>query len=275
MDQLATLGRPRIVEAPLTFAVKGSKPVSVPSVPGQLVGHTYEGDHEKLAVAIENVRDRIDDFSLDREGFQFALHHTAVDFYDEAQRTTVYEREVEALLKQITGASRVIVFDHTLRTGSDDERVRRAIREPVQMVHNDYTARSGPQRLRDLVGEAEAEELLKGRVAVVNVWRGNRKKVESMPIAVADARSIEPEDLVSVERRAKDRVGEIQHLVHNPGQHWYFLPDMEPDEVLLLKCYDSDEDVARFTAHSAFADPSGRPDAPFRESIETRTFLIW
>ena len=92
MDQLATIDRPRIVEAPLTFAVKGSKPVSVPSVPGQLVGHTYEGDHERHTVAIENVRDRVDDFSLDREGFQFALHHTAVDFYDEAQRTTVYER---------------------------------------------------------------------------------------------------------------------------------------------------------------------------------------
>lgn len=275
MDQVSQIAHPLFVEAPLTFVAPGSKPVSVPSEPGQGKPHNYEGEHEQHRVTIENVRDRVDDFSLDREGFQLVLHHTAVDFYDETARTTTYEQEIEQLLKQVTGARRVIVFDHTLRAGDEGTRVARVVREPVQMVHNDYTARSGPQRLRDLVGNEEAEELLRGRVAIVNVWRGNRKVVRSMPLAVADARSIDPADLVATERRARDRIGEIQHVIYNPAQRWYYVPDMEPDEAMLIKCYDSEADVARFTAHSAFADPSSPPDAPFRESIESRTFVIY
>lgn len=263
------------VEAPLNFVVRGSTPISVPSEPGQRKVHRYEGQHEAKTVRIENARTYPEDFSLDRQGFQLVRHHSDVDFYDDEARTTVYEREIEALLKRTLGASKVIVFDHTLRAGDEDTRVERVIREPVQMVHNDYTARSGPQRLRDLVGEAEADELLRRRTAIVNVWRGNRKPVKSMPLAIADARTIRNEDLVSTERRARDRIGEIQHMVHNPETRWYYVPDMAPDEALLIKCYDSDESVARFTAHSAFADPNTPPDAPFRESIESRTFVFF
>lgn len=263
------------VEAPLNFVVRGSAPVSLPSEPGQIKVHHYEGEHETKQVRIANARGRLGDISLDREGFQIVRHHTDVDFYDDEARTTVYEREIEALLKKELGARRVIVFDHTLRAGDDQTRVQRVIREPVQMVHNDYTARSGPRRLRDQVGDAEADELLKGRMAIVNVWRGNRKPVKSMPLAIADARTIDDADLVSTERRAKDRIGEIQHMVYNPDTRWFYVPDMEPDEAMLIKCYDSDESVARFTAHSAFPDPTTPPDAPFRESIESRTFVFF
>ncbi len=263
------------VTAPLRFVVRGSTPVSVPNEPGVLKLHQYEGQHEDRPVRIENVRPRLGEISLDREGFAVVRHATDVDFYDEAQRSGAYEREVEELLKTELGAKKVIVFDHTLRAGDDETRIKRVVREPVQMVHNDYTARSGPQRLRDHVGDVEAEELLKGRMAIVNVWRGNRKPVKSMPLAIADARTIDDADLVSTERRAKDRIGEIQHMVYNPGTRWYYVPDMEPDEAMLIKCYDSDESVSRFAAHSAFADPNTAPDAPFRESIETRTFVFF
>ena len=89
------------------------------------------------------------------------------------------------------------------------------------MVHNDYTDRSARQRLHDLVGDKQAEELMKGRLATMNVWRGNRQTIENMPLAFADARTIDPTDLLPVERRSEDRVGEIQHLVHNQAQRWY------------------------------------------------------
>ena len=149
------------------------------------------------------------------------------------------------------------------------------MREPVQMVHNDCTDRSARQRLRDLVGDEEAEELMKGRFAIMNVWRGNRQTIENMPLAFADARTIDPVDLISVERRSEDRVGEIQHLVHNPNQHEYFLPQIDPHEALLIKCFDSDDAKAKLTAHTAFADPTSRADAPPRESIESRTFVFY
>lgn len=263
------------VEADLTFAVRdGALPVSLPSRPGEGEGG-YEGDHETRRVEITNAWPLADELSVDREGFQLMHHHTGVDFYDDAERTTTYERQIENLIIQTTGAKRVIVFDHTLRAGDEGTRSERAVREPVQMVHNDYTDRSARQRLRDFIGNAEAEELMKGRFAIMNVWRGNRQTVENMPLAFADARSIDPADLIPVERRSQDRIGEIQHLVHNPGQHWYYLPQIEPDEALLIKCFDSDNTKAKLTAHTAFADPTSRADAPARESIESRTFVFY
>lgn len=263
------------VEADLTFAVRdGAVPVSLPSKPGEGEGR-YEGDHETRRVEITNAWPLADELSLDREGFQLVHHHTDVDFYDDGERTTTYERQIEDLIKQTTGARRVIVFDHTLRAGDEDTRSERAVREPVQMVHNDYTDRSARQRLRDLVGDQEAGELMKGRFAIMNVWRGNRQTVENMPLAFADARSIDPADLIPVERRSEDRVGEIQHMVHNPKQRWYFLPRIEPDEALLIKCFDSDASKAKLTAHTAFADPTTPADAPARESIESRTFVFY
>lgn len=263
------------VEASLTFAIRdGATPVSLPSRPGEGEGR-YEGDHETRRVEITNAWPLADELSIDREGFQLVHHHTDVDFYDDAERTSTYERQIEDLIKQTAGAKRVIVFDHTLRAGDRRTRTERAVREPVQMVHNDYTDRSARQRLRDLVGDEEAGKLMKGRFSIMNVWRGNRQTVEDMPLAFADARSIDPADLISVERRSEDRVGEIQHLAHNPNQRWFYLPKIEPDEALLIKCFDSDDTKARLTAHTAFADPNTRADAPARESIESRTFVFY
>ena len=248
---------PHSVEAPLTFAIRhGAVLVSLQSRPGEGVGR-YEGEHETRIVEITNAWPLADELSRDREGFQLVHHHTDVDFYDDGERETTYERETETLIRQATGAKRVIVFDHTLRAGDDGTRAERAVREPVQVVHNAYTDRSGAG----------------GSVAAR--WRGNRQTVESVPLAIADARTIDPADLIPVERRSEDRVGEIQHLVHNPDQHWHYLPQIDPDEAILIKCFDSDDSKATLTAHTAFADPTTPADAAARESIESRTFVFY
>lgn len=263
------------VDAPLTFAKRGgATPVSVPSKPGEGEGR-YEGDHERHVVEITNAWPLADELSLDREGFQVVHHHTALDIFDEADRTGAYEREIETLIKQATGARHVIVFDHTLRAGDEGLRGEKKLREPVQMVHNDYTDRSARQRLRDLVGDAEAEKLMQGRFAIMNVWRGIGQTVESHPLAFAEARSIDPADLIPVERRSEDRIGEIQHLVHNPAQNWYYLPLLQPDEAILIKCFDSDDTRAKLTAHTAFEDPTTPAGAAPRQSIESRTFVFY
>lgn len=263
------------VRAPLTFAVRGgAAPISIPSRPGEGSVH-YEGDHERVVVPIADVRSKADELSLDRHGFALVRHRSGVDFYDDDQRTAVYEAEVAELLKRATGARDVIVFDHTIRADDGDTRARRKLREPVLMVHNDYTDRSARQRLRDLVGDEPAEELMRRRFAIINVWRGIGGTVETMPLALADARTIDPADLVPVERRAHERTGEIQHLNHNPGQQWCYLPRVEPDEAILIKCFDSDGGCARLSAHTAFEDPATPAGARPRESIETRTFVFF
>ena len=136
---------------------------------------------------------------------------------------------------------------------------------------------SGPQRLRDVLGDDEAERLLKGgaRIIQINVWRPIVGPVERTPLALADASSISPEDLIATDQIFPDRVGEIYHVAFGPEQRWYYAPQMTRDEVILIKGWDSLEDGrARFTPHTAFELPDARPNAPPRQSIETRTLVI-
>jgi hypothetical protein len=270
-------GTSKHIEASVSYLVEtGEKPVFVASVGG---GDTteYLGRYEPREVTIHDGRDIPEGFSLDREGFALVRHDTTVsDFYDKSQIPAVYEPEIMRLVKDMTGAGRVVVFDHTLRSDSQATQAARNIREPATVVHNDYTARSAPQRVRDLLPAAEADDLLSRRFAIVNVWRAIRNPVQTSPLALCDARSVAPTDLVASERRAKDRVGEIQHATFNPGHRWFYFPNMRRDEALLIKTYDSAQDGrARFTIHTAFDDPNSPPDAPPRESIETRTFAFF
>jgi len=219
------------------------------------------------------LRDRI---TLDREGFALANHETGVaDFYNPEEVRRVYYPEVERLVKEATGAARVVVFDHNVRCRPMAKRGDAGVREPVKFAHNDYTLKSGPQRVRDLLPD-EAGELLNHRYAIINVWRPIRGPVKESPLAVCDARSMELKDFLPSDLLYRDRTGEVYSIAFNPNHRWYYFPHMERDEALLLKCYDSAVDGrARFTAHSAFEDPSSPPDAPARESIEARTLVFW
>jgi hypothetical protein len=169
----------------------------------------------------------------------------------------------------------VVVFDHTLRTADDEQREARKIREVVRRVHNDYTEWSGPQRVRDLLPE-EADELLQRRFAIVQVWRPIRHPVESFPLAICDARSISADDFVMNERRYPNRVGQTYAITYNPSHQWYWLPRMRREEALVFKVYDSAKDGrARWSAHTAFEDPTSPPNARPRESIEIRTLAFF
>src|SRR5204863_6165983 len=139
---------------------------------------------------VRNARLAGDKFALDRDGVRFVPHDTKVrDFFDEDEVRRIYYPEMEALVKAQSGASRVVVFDHTLRTADDELREARKIREVVRRVHNDYTEWSGPQRVRDIVPD-EAEALLARRFAIVQVWRPIRHPVETFPLAICDARTV-------------------------------------------------------------------------------------
>ena len=214
--------------------------------------------------------------SLDENGFVFVEHQTAVrDFLDKAELERVYYPEVAALIRQVSGAKRVHVFDHTLRSGDEGEREAKLLREPVLSAHNDYTEWSGPNRVRELLPD-EAGGLLKRRFAIIQVWRAINQPIESNPLAIADARSVVPEDLLIAERRYPQRVGQTYRLKHNPAHRWFYFPRMRRDEALVFKVYDSEKDGrARFTPHTSFDDPSTPPGAPPRQSIEARALAFF
>ena len=235
-------------------------------------------DTERHTVAIHDMRPLADAFSLDREGFELLHHRSVADLYDDDAVEKVYYPEIEALLRSVTGASRVVIFDATRRSDAGaGAKNRDGLRGPASRVHVDYTAKSGPQRVKDLMGEAEAARLAASgaRIIQINVWRPIRGPVQRSPLALADASSVAPEDLVATDQVFPDRVGEIYHLAHNPSQRWYYAPLMTPDEVLLIKGWDSrDDGRARFTPHGAFDLPDTPKDAAPRESIEVRTLVV-
>lgn len=226
-------------------------------------------------VTVRNAR-ATNGISLDVTGFSLVDHEIAVtDFGDERQIREIYHPESEALIREATGADRVFIFDHTLRRripGQED--YRDGPRQPATRVHVDHTDHSGPQRVRDLLPD-EAEELLKGRVQVINLWRPIRGPVLDSPLAFADARTVPFRDYVPSDLIYPNRVGETYNVRFNPAHRWYYVPRLRTDEALLIKCYDSKEDGrARFVPHTAFTDPTAPADAPPRESIELRTFVF-
>ncbi len=234
--------------------------------------------HREHTVQIRDVRPLASTLSLDREGFQLLTAPTSVgDFDDEDAIRTRYYAESISLLKKLTGAARVVVFDHTIRrrvAGATD-RTAGVPRQPVPRVHIDYTAKSGPQRVRDLLGD-EAGALLKKRFCVINVWRPIRGPVQDAPLAVTDAQTVDDADFVATDLVYPDRIGEIYYVKFNPEHKWFYAPQMRDDEVLLFKCYDSVGDGrARFVPHSAFVDPTAPAGAPPRESIELRTLVFY
>jgi hypothetical protein len=253
----------------------GEKPYTYTGGPGSLDVRTG-GGQDPHEVLLHDGRQEAKDFTLDRNGFRFVRHATAVaDFFDEAEIRATYYPEMEALVKAQTGAARVVVFDHTLRTADDAAREARKIREVVRRVHNDYTEWSGPQRLRDVL-PAEADALLERRFAIVQVWRPIRHPVETFPLAICDAQSLAKGDLIVSERRYPDRVGQTYAITYNPAHRWYWFPRMRREEAVVFKVYDSIKDgVARFTAHTAFDDPTAPPTARPRESIEIRTLALF
>ncbi|MBD1865107.1 MULTISPECIES: CmcJ/NvfI family oxidoreductase [Trichocoleus] len=253
------------------------------------VNYTYEppagiprqsGVSAAYEVPIYDARSLIANLSLDRQGFALVEQHSAAqDFYDDDVVRRIYYPEAEQLLKQVTGATRVVVFDHVVRNAQRSQSGTNDIKEPVRRVHNDFTANSAYTRGRLVLsemGEQDPDALLKQRFSIINLWRAIANPIQESPLAVCDARSITSTDLVASDLVYRDRVGETYSVTYNPSHQWFYFPQMHRDEVLLIKCFDADESGrARFAAHTSFEDPTSPVNAPPRESIELRTLVFY
>lgn len=251
------------------------KPVNYAITPPQ--GRSQRGGViAPTTVRVHNARLEAEAPSLDRHGFQLAQHKTALlDFSDERAIREIYYAEVQQLLIRTTGASKVVVFDHTQRLGRLGH-TEEGLREPATRVHNDQTFVSGPRRVRDHLPADEAEQRSHKRHGIINVWRPVGTPVLTWPLAMCDARTIAREDLIATDLVYADKVGETYAFAPNPAHRWLYYPALQTDEVLLLKIFDSNTDgTARLTAHTSFEDPSSAADAPPRRSIELRTLVFW
>jgi hypothetical protein len=269
---------PRTVRATLNYTVDNGIPPDY---------YFYEPDPsvrlnppgtDPREVDVEDGWPNAERFSVDREGFEIHAFPARFDQFDDdtAIHAQFYPQVVE-FVKRHTGAKRVEVFDHTIRKRLPaDLKVQTTVKRPaVLLVHSDYTPRSGPQRVHDILPD-EAQDLLQRRVAFFNVWKPLYRRVEELPLAMCDATTQVDEDLLVMELKYRERTGEIYVMRYSPQHRWVYFPQMEANQALLLKTYDSETDGrARFMGHTAFEDPNSPPDAPKRESIEVRTMAFF
>lgn len=272
---------PTVVEADLNYLRNtGKRPVNYtydppPGVPR----NSGEVDTRRVTVRNARLASPPNDLSLDRSGFQIVQHRSALDdaadYTSEARIRAVYYPEVQSVLRSVTGAQKVVVFDHTLRDGTPDHGLA-GVREPVRRVHDDQTFESAPKRVPRHLPKEEAELRLKRRFAIVNFWRPIGETVQRTPLAFCDARSIDAAELLPSDLVYPDWTGETYSFSYSPKHRWYYVPQQRTDEVTLLKIYDSQIDgTARLTAHTAFDDPTTEPKAPPRRSIEVRALVFW
>ncbi|KAH9939814.1 hypothetical protein B0H21DRAFT_31508 [Amylocystis lapponica] len=271
---------PRDVSTTLNYyaSVGDGKPYQYTFEPPAGTERTNIGTEPK-PVVIHDVRGKEDTVSLDTTGFQFVKYPSVEkDFADEEAIKTKYYQEVEDILRKEAGAKRVFIFDHTIRRKPDSDLPNSpsnpAARGPAEQVHIDQTFDASVQRVHYHLGD-EAETLLKGRVRIINVWRPIGHPVAHKPLAVSDWRTLDTtHDLIPVRLIYPHREGGIFTVRYNPSHKWHYLSSQTPDEVTLIKCYDSKEDRARLTPHSAFLDATSPPEAPHRESIEVRALVF-
>jgi hypothetical protein len=225
-----------------------------------------------VEVQMNDIRGTESAYHLDKDAFQaFTSVPSRMedkDFDDDEKIAKIYYPEVEKLLlDSVPGAHKVTIFDHTVRRSNPD-----APRAPVTRVHVDQTARSTEMRVK-LHNPEEAEELLKGRYRIINVWRPINGTVQAHPLGFASADSVDDNDLVPVEHRYPHRTGETAAVRFNENQRFYYWSGMDNDERLFLKCYDSQEGVGQRVPHTAFVDPRTPEGAKGRESIEVRALV--
>lgn len=267
------------VNASLEYLQSAShKPVTYMLAPPG--GHAWEtSTYAPVPVLIRNGRGKVDGPTLDREGFELRYAPSAIsEFGDHDAIRRMYYPEMEALARAATGARQAMVFDHVLRRRAPGTLAPFGAREghrpsAAVRVHCDFTPASAQRRL---ALETEARALAPaGRFAIINLWRSTRLPALDAPLALCDARTVGPHDLVAADVVYPDRTGEIYEVVHNPAHAWTYFDTMQVDEVLLFKQFDSASGVARCTPHAAFAHPGTPAGTPPRESIEVRCLLMF
>lgn len=281
----AEASRLPVVTAPLAYLLETDTTPCITVWPPASGRQPERPAMERHEMRIQDCRPLALTLDLEHDGFLFRAHTTSFrDFLDETRVKTEYFPEMEALLRQLTGAVAVVIFDHNVRSASGAASGQVGVRAPVDMVHDDYTETSGPQRVKELLEAHSLAHLIGHRAALINVWRPLRGPVVDLPLAVCAAPSVRPEDLVVTpihhymedDLQRPSHTGEIYSLRHNAGHRWYYVSNMEPDEVLIFKGYDTQaEGVSRYTPHTGFAHPDCPPKFMPRESIEVRAVVVY
>ena len=273
------------IEAEMAYTVKRPGDARVRIFPPASGIKMESPETHRVSVRVFDCRPIIDELDLDIVGFDVATAPTTFrDFYDPDSVRADYYAESAALLKRHVGARAVFVFDHNVRNKTRAKRHEHGVGFPTDGAHNDYTLKSGPSRIAEVLEDNGALELLDRRASIINIWRPIRGPVQDQPLAICDARSTCLEDFIAtrIEHYAEgdlqvpSHTGEIYSFAHSERHKWFYVPNMQREEVLFLKCYDTaTHGPVCFTGHTGFHNPTCPDDFLPRESIELRTVGVY
>ncbi|MFZ3001201.1 MAG: CmcJ/NvfI family oxidoreductase [Undibacterium umbellatum] len=271
------------VLAPMSYVLPGERrPVSYTFEPP--AGIPWENaTYDVREVAIHDARQAEQEPQLEREGFELWDAPTSVkNFLDHEEVRSDYYQEARELALAVTGGSQAYVFDHLVRRReprtsslSFGKRAENGLAAANGRIHNDYTEQSGQKRLALVVRDLEIMAQIR-RYCIINIWRPTHHTVLDTPLAVCDARTVRQSHLLACDVKYPNRTGEIYLSRFSPRHRWSYFSEMQPNEALIFKQYDSQfSGVSRFTPHAAFDHPHAPTDAPPRESIELRCLVVF
>lgn len=273
------------VTAPLAYLVPGGSRAAHLIYPPSSGRKLVRPEQEYHRLPITDMRSMVPAPTVDDAGFALYRAPSAIgDFYDDALVRRDYYPEVANFLRVTLGARDVVVFDHNQRSARRAAAGQTGVRTPVDAAHNDYTPQSGPRRAAEILAEAGRPAYGGHRMVLINLWRPIIGPVQDVPLAVCDARSAAPADFVPTDihhfgeedLEQPRHSGEIYSVRFNPAHRWYYASDMQPDEVLLLKNWDSAAAThAAWTPHTGFRNPLAPSTAVPRESIEARALVVF
>ncbi|MDF7774866.1 CmcJ/NvfI family oxidoreductase [Sphingomonas sp. AOB5] len=230
---------------------------------------------EPTMVRIENAWPMVERLSLKDQGFIVRKHVSAItDYHDDAALMSVYAREMEALVKELTGADKAVVLETPVTRFSGRSRI-----QPAYNVHMDFTYEGLANRMVERGIDLTSPEYRDfNRICVYQTWRALSGPGQGSALAFADGHSVPAKDAIEadfIRYHLDSEPGYNQFFLCNPNpdHRWYYFPRLEQDELLVWTGLDP-ADRAMLPMHTAFIDATEQ-DAPPRDSIETRVYTFF
>lgn len=232
-----------------------------------------------VKMSVEDLRGQTT--SLDEEGFVLLKWPSkAKNFRDPEERQRVYVEEVNAMLRELTGASKVTTDGAGLvRLSRRSAESRNVGVGTGNFVHADYSMNAGPSWVRRALPEDEAEARLGKPYAIYNVWRCYSEPPQDVPLGLCDARTVKQADVIHCDLTlgppGSGLTFENSAYRHNPAHRWCYFSGMTRDEVLVFRGFVSNHTWTSAVPHTAFEDPTCPDEAPARESIDIRSIVYF
>ena len=235
-------------------------------------------------VTIRDLRAKENSVNLDTNGFEIRKYTGHIrDVYDDHSDTQQrYNEEIIDMLKKRLGASRVIIFNYVMRARGPPrtaDECDTTHKNPIFYPHVDNDPSGAQYKVKEVLGEEEAEKVMQKRFQIINVWRPlGPNPIVNTPLTLCDYRTVDVDNDLHVSEVRNTTASVSFYMVsHNSkdDQKWYYLSQMRSDEMFVFKIFDSNPDVAQFGAHTAFISESAPSEAVEQHSIEMRCLVFY